>query len=838
MKPVRLTIDELDVESEEGFTILEAAQRAGIYIPVLCSHPNLPPFDRASSSDVAYQGSLRIDGVANGYQGCQICVVDIEGEGIKTSCNTLVRDGIVVHTKSHEIEELRQENLSRILSDHPHTCLACPQREGCDLKQCSSNVPQNERCCSKFTTCEFRKVSEYVGLRIDIPRYVPRSLPVIEDDPLFKRDYNLCVGCTRCVRVCNEVREIGALSFTSVNGGISVGISAATLRDSGCKFCTACVEVCPTGALMDKAVRPGKKEEDIVPCRNACPVNIDVPGYLKLITEGKVDEANAVIREKVPLPGVLGRVCIRPCEEVCRRGEVNEPIAICALKRYASDHEQGLWKTSSLVKSDSGKKVAVVGAGPAGLTAAFYLRKQGHAVTLFESRGKPGGMMRYGIPSYRLPESILDKEIGDVLELGIELRPNQTLGKDFTLESLKGDGFDAIFLGLGAQLSRRLDIEGSDLGEVLWGVDFLGRIAEGEGVRLKDKVIVIGGGNVAVDVALSALRCGAKEVLMACLERREEMPAHEWEIEGALEEGVRLMPSWGPRRILSENGRVRGVELVRCTAVFDESGNFSPAFDYTTKEIINGDEVIMAIGQSSDLSFIDKGGSPISAVKGLIVVEQDSLETIMRGVYAGGDVTKVPGAIIHAIAMGRKAASSIDKAVGGRGEIDEVLFQRGKPSPILGRDEGFAAWSRQKVCQLEPAKRPLGFHEVSLGYSSDQAREEAKRCLRCDLRLQISLPVLPPEKWMEFSERNLDAVPEIEGVFQLVDSEKNIVYIKGAMNLREELKELLTSSQKARYFIWEEDPMYTKRESELLQHFMQQQGKLPEENAGLDEDLF
>ena len=837
MKQVKLTFDELDVESEEGLTILETAQRAGIYIPALCSHPDLPPFDRISPSDEVYQGSVRIGGLPHLNQGCQICLVDVEREGIKTSCNTLIRDGIVVHTNTPEIEELRQENLSRILSDHPHTCLACPQREGCDLKQCSSNVPQNERCCLKFTTCELRKVSEYVGLRIDIPRYVPRGLPVVEDDPLFKRDYNLCVSCTRCVRVCNAVREIGALSFTSVNGGISVGVSAATLKDAGCKFCTACVEVCPTGALMDKAVRPGKKEEDIVPCRNACPVNIDVPGYLRLITEGKADEANGVIREKVPLPGVLGRVCIRPCEEVCRRGEVNEPIAICALKRYASDHEQGLWKTSSLVKGDSGKKIAVIGAGPAGLTAGFYLRKQGHAVTLFESRSKPGGMMRYGIPSYRLPESILDKEIGEVLELGIEFMPNQTLGKDFVLESLKSDGFDAIFLGLGAQLSRRLDIEGSDLEEVLWGVDFLGRIAEGEDIKLNDTVIVIGGGNVAIDVALSTLRCGAKKVLMACLERREEMPAHEWEIEGALEEGVQLMPSWGPHRVLSEDRMVRGVELVRCTSVFDKEGNFSPTFDYNSREIINGDQVIMAIGQSSDLSFIGER-SLIAATKGLIVVDQDSLETGMRGVYAGGDAVKIPGAIIHAIAAGRKAAASIDKALGGTGEIDEVLFRREQPSPRLGRDEGFAHWPREMTPSLGLDQRCKGFNEVSLGYQAAEAIKEARRCLQCDLRFQISAILLPPEKWLEFSERNVEVVPEIEGVFQLFDTEKNMIYIKGAMNVREELREQLTSSQEARYFIWEEDPMYTKRESELLQQYMQQHGKLPQGNAALDDDLY
>jgi len=836
-KKMRLKINDVEVEAEQGSTILSVAQRMGIYIPTLCYHPDLPPFDKVPPSEAIYQGLFKKEGVMGSYQGCELCLVEIEGEGIQTSCNTLTMDGMTIKTDTEEIKERRKEKLGKILSDHPHTCLVCPQREGCDLKRCSSNVPENERCCPKFNLCELRKVSEYVGIRDDITRYVPENIPPVKDEPLFHRDYNLCIGCLRCVRVCNEVRGVGALGYTKMNEKVMVGTLAATLRDSGCKFCTACVEVCPTGTLMDKAVRPGKREEDIVPCKNACPVNIDVPGYLRLIAEGKADEANALIREKVPFPGVLGRVCIRPCEEVCRRREVNEPISICALKRYASDNEKGLWKKNSIMRSDTGKKVAIVGAGPAGLTAAFYLRKQGYGVTIFESRSKPGGMMRYGIPSYRLPKHILDKEIGDILELKIELRTNQTLGKDFSLESLREEGFDAIFIAIGAQLSRRLNIEGSDLKDVLWGGDFLIKIEEGEPIRLKDRVIVIGGGNVAMDVALSSLRCGAKEVVMACLESREEMPAHEWEIEEALEEGVYLMPSWGPHRILSKNGRVTGVELVQCTSVFDEHRNFSPTYNDENKKIVEGDQVIMAIGQSSDLSFIKKGNS-ISVEKGLIVVDQNSLETGMRGVYAGGDVINVPGAIIHAISAGRKAAASIDKALGGSGEINEALIEREKPSLFLGRDEGFAFWSREGLPQLELEKRHLGFHEVYLEYPAEKAIKEAKRCLRCDLRLQISSPIYPPEKWIELTEKNIEGVPEVEGVFQLFNNEKMIIYIKGAMNLREELREQLRSLEKAKYFIYEEEPMYTKRESELLQQFLQQYGKMPEGNLGIEEDLF
>jgi NADPH-dependent glutamate synthase beta subunit-like oxidoreductase len=516
---------------------------------------------------------------------------------------------------------------------------------------------------------------------------------------------------------------------------------------------------------------------------------------------------------------------------------MNEPISICALKRYAADQEKGLWKENTKIENDTGKSIAVVGSGPAGLTASFYLRKQGHRVTLLESRSQPGGMMRYGILSYRLPRDILDKEIQEILDLGIELKLGQTLGKDFTLDQLKQEGFDAIFLAIGAQLSHRINIEGSGLLDVLWGVDFLGQIAEGEGVKLKERVIVIGGGNVAVDAALSALRCGGKEVTIACLESREEMPAHEWEIQGALEEGIRLLPAWGPERILHDNGNVTGVELVRCASVFDDQGNFCPAFDNTTRRTIQGDQVIMAVGQASDLSFLEEGG-PISVDKGSIVVDRESLETGLKGVYAGGDVVSMPGAIIHAIAAGRRAASSIDRALGGNGDIDEALFQRDVPGQYLGRDEGFSSWLREQVPEMKLEKRHKGFDEVALGYEAEQAMKEAKRCLQCDLRLYMRCNPLPPEKWLSFNKENINEVPEEEGVFQLLDEDHNVLAIKGTANLRESLLEQLEENEKAAWFEYEEDKMYSQRESELIQHYLQKHGEMP--GGGDDEldDLF
>ncbi len=836
MKEVTLTINAQEIVVPDGATILEAAQGAGIYIPTLCYHPDLPIAKGIEAARVIYQGDRKVENAMpdEAGKGCGLCVVEVEGEAeLISSCGTEVTDGMVVVTENDRITARRQKNLIPILSRHPHACLTCAQQEGCSRSQCSSNVPENERCCTQFGHCELQNVANYIGISPSTPKWIPTDLPVIDDHALFVRDYNLCIGCTRCIRACRDLRGIEAIGFVfDEKGQVRIGALESSLKDSGCKFCTACVEVCPTGALMDKSVRPGKKEEDLVPCKEACPAHIDIPGYLRLIAEGRRDEANAVIREKAPLPGILGRVCIHPCEDVCRRGEVNEPVSICALKRYAADGEEGLWKKQSTIGEDTGKKVAIIGAGPAGLTAAFYLRKKGHTVTLFEAREEAGGMMRYGIPAYRLPRDILDKEIEDILNTGIELRTGEFLGKDFNLYRLKSVGFDAVFLGVGLQSSRRISIEGADLPDVLWGLDFLGEVAEGKDVRLKDRVIVIGGGNVAVDVALTALRCGAKDIIMACLEGRDEMPAHEWEIEGALVEGVRLMPSWGPRKILSEDGRIKGLELARCVEVFDEKGDFCPIFD-DSKETIAGDQVIMAIGQASDLSFLEDDRR-ISVEKGLIVVDQETLETKMEGVYAGGDVAAMPGAIIHAIAAGRKAASSIDKTLGGIGEIDEVLFEKVAPSQRLGRDEGFANWPREKAPEIDLTSRREGFREVSLGLADDQALQEARRCLQCDLRLYLGSNPAPPKKILVFNEEIIVQVPEAEGVYQLYDEDENVLAIKGTPDLRKDLLEDLEKGSAAAWFNFEEDKMYSQRESELTQQYLQKHGEMP---GGRDSDL-
>jgi NADPH-dependent glutamate synthase beta subunit-like oxidoreductase len=821
----------------EGTTILEAGRKADIYIPSLCFHPDLPPAKDRPAVEAVFHGHHKIENARPGQfcKGCGICVVEVAGSSeLVGACATPVADGMVVTSQNERIEAKRRKNLLPIMARHRHACLTCAQQDGCALSPCSTDVPEAERCCEQFGHCELQQVARYVGIPDSTPRWVPTDYPVLKDDPLFKRDYNLCIGCTRCVRACRDLRGIEALGFVfDENGQAQVGTVAETLEDSGCKFCTACVAVCPTGALVDKSAAPAAREADLLPCAAACPAHIDVPGYLRMCAAGKRDEAHAIIREKVPFAGVLGRVCTHPCEAVCRRGEVNDAIAICALKRYAADGEKGLWKIGNKMAADSGKKVAVVGAGPAGLTAAFYLRKKGHNVTVFDANPEAGGMLRYGIPRFRLPRKILDGEIAEILDLGIELITARTLGKDLSLDQLTNNGYDAVLLAVGAQGSRSIPLDGCHVPDVIQGAEFIQQVAQGEEVKLKDNVVVIGGGNVAVDAAMTARRCGAVNVTMACLECLEEMPANPQVLEKARSEGVEVMPSRGLERIISADDKVAAVDLVECTGVLDEQGQFCPQFS-ETRECISVDQVIIAVGQATDLSFLGDN-STIKTDRGLIVVHPVSLETDAKGIYAGGDVTTAPGTIIDAIAAGRQAASSIDRVFGGSGDIDEILFSRDDPNPFLGRDDKFAFQAREIVPQLNPTTRIQGFEEIAKSYSDEQAIREARRCLQCDLRLQLGCNPAPPESWLRFDEAHINRVPESEGVFKLLDANQHVLSIKGTVNLRQDLLAALKDLPNASLFAYEEEKMYSQRESEMLQQYLKQHGEMP---AGEGEDLF
>jgi NADPH-dependent glutamate synthase beta subunit-like oxidoreductase len=583
---------------------------------------------------------------------------------------------------------------------------------------------------------------------------------IVDDVSMFRA----CEQCGLCSSAC-PLTGVDGFNIRRVLRHVELNLAeeiAASPYPWSCTTCGRCEEVCPNGiAILDiirplRALGPQELIPAAPPCVEACPAGIDIPGYLRCIAEGKIDKAYALIREKVPFPGILGRVCTHPCEDACRRDGVNEPISICALKRYVADHAARLTEQVSTVEKATGRTVAIIGAGPAGLTAAFYLKRKGHGITVFEEMTEPGGMMRFGIPDFRLPKNVVDKEIMEILDLGIELKVNQRMGRDFDLESLKVGGYEAVFIAVGAQLSKRINLQGGDLDGVLWGLDFLREVNEGKAVTLRDHVLVVGGGNVAIDVALTALRLGANEVTLACLECREEMPANQWEIVQALEEGVIIMPSWGPHRILEEGGTITGVELVRCTSVFDEQGNFCPTFA-NLRETVKTEQVILAIGQSPDFSCIDAQGGKL-VQNDCIVYDAETLQTGMRGVFVGGDAAIAPGTIIHAIAAGRRAASSIDTYLGGDGDISEsgmgnaASVEHGTASQEYTgkREAGFADLKREPMPTLPLEQRHEGFCEVELGFDGEQAKREAKRCLQCDLEIRLA------QEWMERKTKKVD----------------------------------------------------------------------------------
>ncbi|MFW9826070.1 MAG: FAD-dependent oxidoreductase, partial [Candidatus Thorarchaeota archaeon] len=505
---------------------------------------------------------------------------------------------------------------------------------------------------------------------------------------------------------------------------------------------------------------------------------------------------------------------------------------------FAMDQESEIWKSKVSIKPSTGKKGAIVGSGPSGLTLSYYLRRLGHSVTVFESYSYLGGMLRQGIPEYRLPREILDKDLEHILSIGIDIQTDKVIGEHLSLEDLKQQGFDVIFLAIGAQNTKKLNIEGLSLPNILWGLDFLKKVNNGEEITVTDDIIIIGGGNVAIDVALTAKRLGAKNIQLICLECREEMPAHDWEIQKAIDEGITLDCSWGPKRIIEKDGEITGVELIHCDSVFDDRNQFNPIFDdYNIKSVKTG-TVIVAIGQIPDLSLLGSDNKFNISTSGLIKVKEGTLQTNINGIFAGGEVVNSPSSVVDAIEMGRTAASSIDKYLGGNGELKDSFIEPDIPNPNLGRDENFYNKSRVKMPLLSLERRKTSFDEIELGFDEKLALEEASRCLRCDLRFGISPVILPPQKWLDLTTENIQNVPEFEGVIQILNENQEIILIQGTQNIRLAVEEQSISNSKACYFEYVEDPMYTKRESELLQQFMQQFGRFPEGNEDLDDDLF
>jgi len=462
------------------------------------------------------------------------------------------------------------------------------------------------------------------------------------------------------------------------------------------------------------------------PCQNACPAGIDVPRYIRLIGDGKYAEAVAVIREKVPFPAVLGYVCVHFCEAKCRRGQLEEAVAIKELKRFAADRDNGLWKQNSKILPSTGKQVAIVGSGPAGLTAAFYLAKLGHKVTVFEALPTAGGMMRVGIPRYRLPAEVLDKEIKEIEDVGVEIKLNSRID---STDDLFAQGYNAVFIGIGAHRGTNMGIEGEDTPGIIDGADFLREVSLGREVTIGDKVGVIGGGNVAIDASRTALRLGAKEVTILYRRTRAEMPASPEEIEEAIREGVNIIYLAAPVSASRANGRLN-VESIRMQlGRVDQSGRRRPEPMEGSQFSEEYDTMIKAIGQES----VTPDGFGVNMGRGgRIQVDDDTLATSREGIFAGGDVVTGPASVIEAIADGRQAAIAIDKYLGGDGDIDEVLAPM-EEVPKYEAPEIEGDQYRPEINTLPLEKRLSCFDLVELGFDEDKGIEETTRCLRCDL---------------------------------------------------------------------------------------------------------
>lgn len=576
--------------------------------------------------------------------------------------------------------------------------------------------------------------------------------------------------CNCNVNVCYALRT--SQLFNTPNMSRSAYI--AKVEKQNCVACGKCVEACPAGAvklgqkLCDKEgceitypriPLPGDQpwgehmwshnyrdtnrincyDTGTAPCKTACPAHIGIQGYLQLAKEGRYEDALALIKKDNPLPAVCGHVCNRRCEDACTRGTIDEAVAIDEVKRFIAERDLNAEtrfipkKTIPSLKGGFEEKIAIIGAGPAGLSCAYFLALTGYKPTIFEKNAEPGGMLRYGIPSYKLEKNLLAAEIDVIRQLGVEIRCGVEIGKDITIEDLREQGYKGFYAAIGCQRGRKPGISGENAEGAYTAVDFLRKAGEKESFALEGDVVVVGGGNVAIDAARISSRCTDAKISMFCLETREKMPASNEEIEEALEEGIELNCGWGPKEILEEDGHVRGVVFKKCTRVFDAQGRFSPEYDENDTVTVPCRHVIFSVGQAIDWGHMLDNLHVELRPNGGALANKLTYQTSEPDIFVGGDVYTGPKFAIDAIAAGREGAVSLHRYVHehctltiGRNRRDFIELDKENI-----KVETYDSSSRQIPPKTDVKEQAKTFRDLSQSLSEEQVKKETSRCLSC-----------------------------------------------------------------------------------------------------------
>lgn len=537
-----------------------------------------------------------------------------------------------------------------------------------------------------------------------------------------KVDKDKCVACGACVENCQA-------------NALSLGESLCKLKES--KQAVEKETPYDTEWGEDKwnhdfRVRKMVGAEGTSPCKSECPAHVSIQGYIKKASQGKYDEALKIIKKDNPFPAVCGRICPHTCESECTRNNIDEPLAIDDIKKFIADKDlNAKERYKPAIYENSSEKVAIIGSGPAGLSCAYYLASEGYKVTVFEKQKVLGGMLTLGIPSFRLEKDVISAEIDVIRELGVEFKTGVEVGKDVTIPQLRKQGYKAFYIAIGAQAGRELGLAGEDAEGVATGVDFLNKVSLNDDVKLSGNTIVIGGGNVAIDVARTAIRVGEDSVFMYCLENSEEMPALKEEQEEAKGEGIEINNCWGPKRIIVDNGKVTGVEFKKCVSVFDEDGRFNPRYDENETKTVKADNVLISVGQSMEWgNLLEESNVELNRNK-TVKVHEISFQTDDFDVFAGGDVVTGPKFAINAIAGGKQGATSIHRFLQGRG----LTVHREREYHPLDKGnlnlESYDCIPRQKTHPVDTNASRYTFKDLRVNLTEEQIKKETQRCLGC-----------------------------------------------------------------------------------------------------------